>query len=443
MNHASSTSFAATLLLTCALPFSGCASEGEPARDDELMVHTAGLSRSVDLASDSSAKGSTARAATGTVTKTPVIATPVAITTVQTTTVNATGSDLERNHPWVVDVGGTGGLSCRGVLIHPSWVLTAAHCIGPYAGTVSYTRTDPTTGAVSQGSRPMNASGPKRGMFVHPDYVFDSGFGQPKNDIALIRLATPFVIDRNIQTAALPSFFANAGRTGTIPTHNHGGSLPAGYTAVLRSPQISAAQCPSPAGFLCLNPPAGSLCEGDSGSGFIEQLDGRAQVVGITSNMSSDGSSCIPAGGQAQMTDVFFYRTWILNTMGMGAEQVAGRVRLRWAGTPSPSIMSLQCLSADLPAIEVPMNVPGGEIAMDCDDARVFCQAQGANMSLSGFSLRTLANGTSSVQALSYLSSWTAAFGDPGTSFLQYTCSVSAFGVTNVSTNTGGVLAQF
>jgi hypothetical protein len=127
----------------------------------------------------------------------------------------------------------------------------------------------------------------------------------------------------------------------------------------------------------------------------------------------------------------------------MSAEQVAGRVRLRWAGSSSPSVMSLQCLSADLPAIEVPMNVPGGEIAMDCDDARVFCQAQGSNISLSGFSLRTVTpNGASSVQALSYLPSWTAAFADPGTSFLEYTCAASRFGIALPSTTTGGVLAR-
>jgi hypothetical protein len=211
---------------------------------------------------------------------------------------------------------------------------------------------------------------------------------------------------------------------------------------VLRTAQVGANECATPNGFLCTKPPAGSLCEGDSGSGFVQVLDGRAQVVGIASNISSNGSNCIPAGGEAQMADVYAYRGWILNTMGMGMNDVRGRVRLRWAGASSPSILSLQCLSADLPAIEVPANVPGGEIAMNCEDARVFCQAQGVNMSLSGFSVRTFANGTSSVQNLSYTSGWTAAFGDPGTSFLEYTCAVSRFGLTLPTTTGGGVLAN-
>ncbi len=424
---------ASTIALALSLPFVGCASE-EALDESELASSRAALAiRNVDLAGEGAViKGGT---------KPITVKTPVSIPSTPIQIASTVGFEPQGNHPWVVDISGTGGLNCRGVLIHPLWVLTAAHCIGPYAGTVSYSRTDPVTGAVASGSRSMNASGPSRGMFKHPDYVFDSGFGQPYNDIALIRLATAFNIDRNIQTAALPNFYANPGRVGAIVTHNHGGTPPVGSATVLRTAQVGPNECATPNNFLCTKPPAGSVCQGDSGSGFVQVLDGRAQVVGIASNMSSNGTSCIPAGGQLQLADVFAYRGWILNTMGMGMDDIRGRVRLRWAGASSPSILSLQCLSADLPAIEVPANVPGGEIAINCEDTRVFCQAQGVNMSLSGFSVRTIANGTSSVQSLSYTSGWTAAFGDPGTSFLEYTCSVSRFGLTVPTTTNGGVLS--
>jgi hypothetical protein len=431
-----SASSAASFAVVLSLQLTGCAPE-EALEADDLESSTSSLvSRNTELAADGAlVKGGTTKTATSA--RTLGTSIPISIPSQPLTIASTVGNELQANHPWVVDISGTGGLNCRGVLIHPLWVLTAAHCIGPYAGTVSYTRSDPASGAVAHDSRSMNVNGPQRGMFKHPQYQFDTGFGQPANDIALIRLAQPFNIDRNIQTAALPGFFANPGRVGAIVTHDHGGTPPTGYATVLRSPQVS--QCTAPSGFLCVNPPAGSVCEGDSGSAFVEVLDGRAQVVGIASNMSSDGSSCIPAGGQLQLADVFSYRDWIYGTMGMGAEETKGRVRLRWAGSASPSIMSLQCLSADLPAIEVPMNVPGGEIAMNCDDARVFCQAQGANTSLNGFSLRTIANGTSSVQPLTFTSGWTAAFGDPGSAFLEFTCSISKFGVT-LPVSTGGVL---
>jgi hypothetical protein len=90
------------------------------------------------------------------------------------------------------------------------------------------------------------------------------------------------------------------------------------------------------------------LCHGDSGSGFVEILDGRAQLVGITSNIdSSSGDDCIAANKQAELVDVFAYRGWITGKMGMSPEQADGRVRLRWSGVASqPGIMSLQCLTS-------------------------------------------------------------------------------------------------
>ena len=364
------------------------------------------------------------------------------VTFTQATVASVVTSDLDRSYPWVVDISGTGGLNCRGVLIHPSWVLTAAHCIGTIAGTVSYSRTDAATGVQSGGSRSFDVNGPKRGMFPHPEFVADSGFGQPKNDLALIRLQTPFALDRNIQTVGLPRAAANPGRVGSVATHNHGAALPPGYTAVLRAAQL--ASCASPTGFFCADPPATSLCKGDSGSGFVEVLDGRAQVVGITSNISG-GDDCIGAGGQAQFADVFNYRSWILSTMGMSFEQVAGNVRLRWAGAASAGTLSLTCLSTGGAPIEVAMNVPGGEIGMNCDDARVFCQP-GSGYALTGFSLSSFNTGGGflGTQAMPYLSAFTAAYANPGTGFQTYTCTESGGLISGVYANTAttATLAQ-
>jgi hypothetical protein len=426
----------ASMLLAGALsvPLSGCAPEGAAA-DDDTTEQTGALTRlatSVDVEATTVESATTIRRLPGTVTATLTPAAP------------APGTDYERNYPWSVFTSGTGGLSCRGTLIHPSWVLTAAHCIGPIAGSIGYSRTDPATGVVTSGSRPFNVNGPQRGMFVHPDFKLDDGFGQPKNDIALIRLATPFAIDRNIQTAALPRSSANPGRTGTIATNNHS-NAPAGLVSIVRTTQLSDAECTSPNGFICISPPAGSLCSGDSGSGFVEILDGRATIVGVTSNIDSDGTECIGAGAQAQLADVFAYRDWIYATMAMSPEQVDGRVRLRWSGVASqPGIMSLQCLSATMPAIEAPMNIPGSEIAMDCDDTRVFCQPQGTNLNLYSFTQRTFAaNGTYlGTQPLPFLPTFTAAFADPGSSFLGLNCAVYNAASPALPLSTTGTLAK-
>jgi secreted trypsin-like serine protease len=290
-----------TLLLAGALatPLGGCGMDGA-AEDDDTSSASGALTRLAAVADVDAAVESTAvRRATPTATVVSVAAPPAAATT-----------DLERNHPWVVHVSGTGGLNCRGTLIHPLWVLTAAHCIGNIAGEVSFSRTDPATGIVTGDSRPFNQNGPQRGMFVHPEFDPDTGFGQPKNDIALIRLAAPFTIDRNIQTAALPRLWANPGRVGTIVTNNHS-NAPTGSVSVVRAPQLTDADCTSPSGFVCISPPAGSLCHGDSGSGYLQILDGRATLVGVTSNIDGGAGDCVAAGKQAQMVDVFNYRDWI------------------------------------------------------------------------------------------------------------------------------------
>jgi hypothetical protein len=420
----------------------GCGTQGDvEAEDAEVSSTTGALSRTAAVA-DVDTSAATPRTTTVTKAATP---TKVVLTTVPSVTLTPgpppAGTDYERNHPWSVYISGTGGLNCRGTLIHPSWVLTAGHCMGPYAGTVSYTRTDPATGAVVTDSRQFDQAGAQRGMFRHPDYVADAGFGQPENDIMLIRLATPFTINSSIQTAALPRFFANPGRTGTIATNNHS-NAPAGYVSIVRTQQLPT--CTGPSGFICISPPAGSLCHGDSGSGFVEILDGRAQLVGITSNIdSSSGDDCIAANKQAELVDVYAYRDWIYGTMGMSPEQADGRVRLRWSGFASqPGIMSLQCLTtgSTIPAVEVSMNVPGSEIAMDnCDDVRVFCQTQGANLNIGSFTKRTIApNGAlTATQSLPVFPTFTVDAGDAGGSFLSYNCGV--YNLMNPAIDLSGV----
>jgi secreted trypsin-like serine protease len=422
----------------------GCGTQGDAEVDDaEVSSTTGALSRTLAVADVDTAavdtSGVTRRTTTVNATTTKVL---TSVPSVQLTqAAPPAGTDLERNHPWSVYISGTGGLSCRGTLIHPSWVLTAAHCMGPYAGSVGYTRTD-ASGNQTTDSRSFDQAGPHRGMFQHPDYVADSGFGQPKNDIMLIRLATPFTINNNIQTAALPRFFANPGRTGTIATNNHS-NAPAGYVSIVRTQQLPADNCTAPSGFMCISPPAGSLCKGDSGSGFVEILDGRAQLFGITSNIDSNGDDCIAASKQAELVDVYAYRDWIYGTMGMSPQQADGRVRLSWSGFASqPGIMSLQCLSTGttVPAVEVSMNVPGSEIAMDnCDDVRVFCQPQGSNLNMSSFTKRTFAaNGAlTATEALPYFPTFTVAAGDAGSSFLGYNCGV--YNLMNPAIDLNGV----
>ena len=91
----------------------------------------------------------------------------------------------------------------------------------------------------------------------------------------------------------------------------------------------------------------------------------------------------------------------------MTAEQLAGPVRVRWSGPPSGGTMSLRCVVRPVglncvvrtwyqvwpetplqSTIAVPMDVPGGEIAIgDCDQLEVSCRLPTA--ALTGYSRRT------------------------------------------------------
>jgi hypothetical protein len=217
---------------------------------------------------------------------------------------NVVGGTIEPDYqfPWVVNVSGT--LTGKGVLIAPTWVLTAAHNVETSFGgaRVSYTRTDPNTGRATSGSQTTAAGS----VLLHPDYVT----GNPNFDLALVRLPAAFAPDPFLQTAALPTAAAAVGQSGTIASISHTATLPPGHVAVLRAPVLLIGGTT----FIARSPTA-SLCPGDSGSGFIASNGDVNVVVGIASQAAV--GDCTKPNIEFTAVDVFKHLAWIRSTLGI------------------------------------------------------------------------------------------------------------------------------
>lgn len=284
---------------------------------------------------------------------------PAAAEDVSTKVIGGTDAAIA-DAPWQVALIWAGGATnndgqfCGGSILNATWVVTAAHCVTNPA------IDEPSEIKVVAGTAVLTAD--KAGQLSvaeivrHPSYV-PTDFGDDPYDIALLRLASPLVLEAGVrQSIALPiaqdpDTWPAAGTDALITGWGNTSTTVGAYPTNLKKAIVDVLGGPSaacgaygalyePDSMLCAGLLGGGIdtCQGDSGGPLAINVSGTWTLAGIT----SWGVGCAVTDFPGVYTRVSTYDTWVVPGAPTGVEATLAAdtgVALTWTA-PSGIVSS-------------------------------------------------------------------------------------------------------